>query len=75
MIAVSIKSKVFEQMIAVQKRETPQAVLAAAARVVGASSATIESIATAAFPFEFLRLRDSADFYQDECYRAASSGA
>jgi hypothetical protein len=72
---VSIKSKVFEQMIAVQKRETPQAVLDAMARVAGVHSATIESIATAALPFEFLRLRDSADFYQGECYRAERSGA
>jgi hypothetical protein len=75
MIAVSIKSNVFEQMIADQKRETPQAVLDAMARRVGASSAKIESIATAALPLEFLRLRDSADFYQDECYRAERSGA
>jgi hypothetical protein len=74
-IAVSIKSKVFEQMIAVQKSETPQPVLDALARAVGASSATIEAIATAALPFEFLRLRDSADFYQDECYRAKRSEA
>jgi hypothetical protein len=35
----------------------------------------MESIATAALPLEFLRLRDSADFYQDECYRAEKSGA
>ena len=62
-------------MIADQKRETPQAILDAMARRVGASSATIESIATAALPLEFLRLRDSADFYQDECYRAERSGA
>ena len=71
---MSIKNQVLTDAMS-KARSMPEGMEQILAEYVGSQSADLEAIATAALPLEIVRLRDAADFYQEECYRSSTNRA